>query len=236
MESECALHAGLVDGKDRHTNIMKITNDLVNQVNDSSVTSQKGSCERQSGILSAFVRNRVALRSFISRFMISKHDIDDVSQETFLRAYKAEQNMQIDQPKAFLFRIAKNLMLSEFSKKSRKITDYIEDFEYSEVLLGEESLEANLMAQQKLGIFCEAVASLPPQCRRAVLMRKIYGMPVKEIARRLKISISTTEKHLTKGVRQCNAIIAERYDEADTHNPRLPNPNFNTSRDGRRDK
>jgi RNA polymerase sigma factor (sigma-70 family) len=167
-------------------------------------------------ILTEFNKSQLSLRSFISRYVISPQDIDDVSQETFLRAYKAEQEKKIEHPKAFLFRIAKNLMLSEFSSKARKITDYIEDYDNSEELLNTDHLESNVMAQQKLGIYCEAVASLPTQCRRVVIMKKVYGMQNKEIARRLELSVSTVEKHLTKGIRRLNSTITSRYGEQDT--------------------
>ncbi|MFT6990744.1 MAG: RNA polymerase sigma-70 factor (ECF subfamily) [Paraglaciecola sp.] len=166
-------------------------------------------------ILTEFNNNQLSLRSFISRYVISPQDIDDVSQETFLRAYKAEKEKEIEHPKAFLFRIAKNLMLSEFSRKARKITDYIEDYEGSEELLDTENLESNVMAQQKLGIYCEAVASLPTQCRRVIVMKKVYGMQNKEIARRLDLSVSTVEKHLTKGISRLNSTITSRYGEQD---------------------
>ena len=167
-------------------------------------------------ILTEFKKSQLSLRNFISRYVISPQDIDDVSQETFLRAYKAEQEKEIEHPKAFLFRIAKNLMLSEFSSKARKITNYIEDYDSSEELLNTDHLESNVMAQQKLGIYCEAVASLPTQCRRVVIMKKVYGMQNKEIARRLELSVSTVEKHLTKGIRRLNSTITSRYGEQDT--------------------
>ena len=166
-------------------------------------------------ILTEFNNSQLSLRSFISRYVISPQDIDDVSQETFLRAYKAEKEKEIEHPKAFLFRIAKNLMLSEFSRKARKITDYIEDYEGSEELLDTENLESNVMAQQKLGIYCEAVASLPTRCRRVIVMKKVYGMQNKEIARRLDLSVSTVEKHLTKGISRLNSTITSRYGEQD---------------------
>lgn len=167
-------------------------------------------------ILAEFNNSQLSLRNFISRYVISPQDIDDVSQETFLRAYKAEKDKEIEYPKAFLFRIAKNLMLSEFSRKARKITDYIEDYDSSEELLNTDDLESNIMAQQKLGNYCEAVASLPTQCRRVVIMKKVYGMQNKEIARRLELSVSTVEKHLTKGIRRLNSTITSRYKEQDT--------------------
>lgn len=171
----------------------------------------EASTETRYGIQEAFLQHQASLKQYISRYFLPTNDIEDVSQETFLRAYKAEKKKQIDQPKAFLFRIAKNLVLTEYSKKSRKIMDYIEDYDDSEALLDGENLEANIMAQQRVGIYCEAIATLPPQCRRVFLMKKVYGMPHKEIAQGLGIAISTVEKHLLKGIRQCNAVMGERY-------------------------
>ncbi|GAC17838.1 RNA polymerase sigma factor [Paraglaciecola arctica] len=162
-------------------------------------------------ILAEFRNNQLSLRNFIARYMVSSHDIEDVSQETFLRAYKVEKERKIDFPKAFLFRIAKNLMLSEFSRKTRKITDYIDDCDEFDAAFNTETLESDAMAQQKVGIYCEAVAALPAQCRRVIIMKKVYGMQNKEIARRLELSVSTVEKHLSKGIKQSNAIISQRY-------------------------
>lgn len=63
------------------------------------------------------------------------------------------------------------------------------------------------MAQQHLGKYCEAVAALAPQCRRVYIMRKVYGMPHKEIAERLGIALKTVEKHLYKGIRECDLYV-----------------------------
>ena len=178
-----------------------------------SHSGPSGSAPRR-GMLDVFIANQAALRGFIARFMVSSHDIDDVSQEAFLRAYKAEQQTPIDQPKAFLFKVAKNILLNELGRKSRKVTDYVPDLEALEVLSETDTLETNLMAQQRLGIYCEAVASLPTQCRRVMLMKKVYGLTTKEVARRLGITTSTVEKHLTKALKDCNAVLAERYKDS----------------------
>jgi RNA polymerase sigma-70 factor (ECF subfamily) len=167
------------------------------------------------GIIEEFQRSKLALRHFISRYLVSPNDIDDVSQETFLRAYKAEgeKEQKITYPKAFIFRIAKNLMLSGFSRKAHKLTDYIDDYEQPERLACTDDLEMDVMAQQKLGIYYEALVGLPPQCRRVVIMKKLYGLQNKEIATQLQLSVSTVEKHLTKGVARTFNTIAQRYGE-----------------------
>lgn len=163
-----------------------------------------------SAIHDAYARHQAALKRFISRFLPNSHDIEDVSQETFLRAFTVEKSRVIEQPKSFLFRIAKHVALTQLTRKSRQITDYLEDFDDSEVLLSEDTVEDELIAQETLGIHCEAVAGLPPQCRRVYLMRKVYGMSHKEIAGRLSIAVSTVEKHLIKGVEQCDRYVRER--------------------------
>ena len=179
------------------------------------MSEQRPAGENQgANVLGAFQLHRLSLKRFIGRYLNNAEDIEDVSQEAFLRAYKAEQTTDIRQPKSFLFRIAKNVAISELRSKSRQITDDIEDQSSSDVLIGEWSTEDEVMAQQKLGIHCEAVASLPPKCRRVYLMRKVYGMPHKEIAQRLGIALSTVEKHLLKGVEGCDRYIRERM--ADT--------------------
>jgi len=149
----------------------------------------------------------------VSRFLLTEgHDIDDILQEAFVRAYEAEKKKSIAEPKAFLFRVARNLLLSELDKKSHKVTDYLEDFELSEIEPTGCPLEDDVAAQQRLGMFCEVVAGLPAQCRRVFVMKRVYGFSQKEIAAELGISESTVEKHLIKGMRMCAQSLEERYD------------------------
>lgn len=161
-------------------------------------------------IFRAFIEFQAPLKRYISRFLHNAHDIEDVAQEVFLRAYNAEQGKAIEQPKPFLFRIAKHAALTQLTRKSRQITSYIGDFNESEVIPREPSAEDEATAQQSIGLHCEAVAELPPQCRRVYLMRKVYAMSHKEIAEHLGIAVSTVENHLTKGLAQCDRYIRER--------------------------
>lgn len=161
-------------------------------------------------VLEAFIRHRVPLRRFIARLMRNTADVDDVTQEAFLRAFSVEQGREIKQPKSFLFRIAKHIALTQLTKKSRQITSYIEDFEGSEVIGMVGSTEDEVVGQETLGVHCEAVATLPPQCRQVYLLRKVHGLSHKEIATHLGIAVSTVEKHLIKGVELCDRYIEHR--------------------------
>jgi RNA polymerase sigma factor (sigma-70 family) len=168
--------------------------------------------ETSTPVYEAYTRHGSSLKRFIGRFMRSPSDIEDIAQEAFLRAYTVERSRPIEQPKSFLFRIAKHLALSQLTRKSRQITDYIEDFDDSGVVQLESSAEEEISGRQILGLHCEAVAELSPQCRQVYLLRKVHGFSHKEIAAELRIAVSTVEKHLMKAVEQCDRYVRERTD------------------------
>lgn len=171
----------------------------------------KHNAPRHSEVTSAYLEHRTFLKRFLSRFLTSPDDIEDIVQETFLRTYNADANdVGIHSPKAFLFRVARNLAFKELGRKSRLITDYIEDLGATEFLEPHPSAEDQAAGRERLAVFCKAAASLPRQCRRAFLLRKIYGLTHQEISQELNISVSTVEKHLATGLMRCNAYMKAR--------------------------
>ena len=167
---------------------------------------------KASAVSTAFLKHESFLKKFLSRFLHRPQDVDDAAQEAFLKAFAAEQKQEVRSPKSFLFQIAKNVALQELTKKSKMITDYIEDLSESAISYEGRALEDVFAAEQRFALFCQAAATLPPQCRRAFLMRKVYGMSQKEISHELGISISTVEKHHTTGLKRCSEMMRKLGD------------------------
>lgn len=174
-----------------------------------------------SAVSAAFLLNHDFLKRFLARFFSDSQDIEDVAQEAYLRAYVAEQQKEIEQPKAFLFRIARNLALTKLTKKSDKITDFIEECSASVVIEYEASAASEVEALESLGLYCNAVAMLPEKCRQVFLLRKVHGLAHKEIAERMSLSVSSVEKYLLKGVLECKAFVQEQ--EGGLRYPEPPN-------------
>ena len=168
----------------------------------------------ESGVTPAFVKNLSFLKRFLTRFLSSSQDIEDVVQESYLKALCAEQKKEITSPKAFLFRIARNEALKELQKKSRRITDYLDDLDIPESST-EISIEDSSIAKQRFGLFCESALEMPPKCRKAFLMCKVYGFSYNEIASHLDISVSGVEKHIARGLEICSNYVdkAESVDK-----------------------
>ena len=193
---------------------------------NNSESSTRGKGQKDSGIYSAFLQNESVLKRFLRRFLYKQEDIDEISQETFLRAYKATKGREIDSPKAYLFQVARSLAYSELSRKTRKLTDYLEDA-LEDQAGTTDLLEDEVAAQQKIRFFFDAIAELPPQCRHVFLMRKVQGMPHKAISQSLGIGASAVEKHIAIGTERCKRYIENREGG---HNPEgstvtdLPDP------------
>lgn len=177
------------------------------------------------GVLTtSFLLHNRFIKRFLSRFLSNAEDIEDVTQETFLRAYAAvEQRQQaLPQPKAFLFRIAKNLAINELRRKSRQMTDYLEECNE----LGEaesHSAEAEVEGMQSLALYCEAVAGLSDKCRKVYLLRKVHGLSHSEIAEQLSLSLSSVEKYIARGALHCRSFLHNK--ERDWHYRQQPSQN-----------
>jgi RNA polymerase sigma factor (sigma-70 family) len=162
-----------------------------------------------SEILSAFLQNEKAIRRYVTRLCPGRHDVEDLVQEVFLRGFAAETKGGIREPKAFLFKIAKNLTLTDKRKSMQESTGPLEDLVGAELIVDERQVTADelLDGRRKLALFALAVANLPPQCRKAFLLRRVEGLTYKQIANRMDISVSAVEKHVTNGLLKCNAYL-----------------------------
>ncbi|HEY5754491.1 MAG TPA: RNA polymerase sigma factor [Steroidobacter sp.] len=161
----------------------------------------------RSAILQAFADTQAILRRFVRRFAQSRHDVEDITQETIVRALQAEKERQIDDPRAFLFGVAKNIVYKDLQRRSRFITEFVDDAVTDAALPDTPSLDEQLDARQRMILFWQAVATLPPQCQKVFVMCRVMGQSHKEIAARLGISISTVEKHVAAGFKRCSDYL-----------------------------
>jgi RNA polymerase sigma-70 factor (ECF subfamily) len=176
---------------------------------------KRGVPESPAGILADYLAVKSSLKQYLMRFFVQRQDVEDVLQETFLRAFQSEQRQEIRSPKSFLYKIGKHLALSEKSAKASQLMTYIGDFDELSVIDTKPSTEDDLDIQQRIAMLNQLIQALPPQCRRVLVMRKVFGLSHKEVARRLNISVKTVEQHLTKGLQHCHQHSVEGREGAE---------------------
>ena len=153
---------------------------------------------------------RNALARAISH-IVPPGDIEDIVQEAYVRVCQVEQKENIKYPRSFLLKTAKNLALDYVKRAGNRLNQSIEeDGLESAVGSGEDYDETyrSVAAKQEFALFCEAVRCLPAQCRRAFILKKVYGFSQKEIADYMNISESTVEKHIANGIKRCSYYMA----------------------------
>jgi len=201
----------LIVGRLRFPDFIGLTQEIFANSAVDDIVRKKQQQTTKSGITRTFLDNSSFLKRFLRRILEHEQDVEDLAQEAYLKAFDAEQQQSIEHPRAFLFSVAKNLALNEMSRKSKQITAYIEECQQPYGNDNDDSAESLLEGKQALGVYCEAVASLPSLSRQIYLLRKVHGLRHQEIADRLDVSLSTVEKHLRMGAGVCLAAM-QRYD------------------------
>lgn len=146
---------------------------------------------------------RKGLSRYLARFLRRREDIEDIAQESIYRVLEAGSRGNILHPEAYLYRTARNLAFNLLARKSNQLEQSLDELSDLDFLAVEVLPEDEVAAQKHFETFCRAVAQLPDQCRRVLILRKVYGLSQQEVAVRLGIAVSTVEKHLSKSLMRC---------------------------------
>ncbi len=155
------------------------------------------------------------LRAWLHSRFSDEHDIDDIVQEAYFKVLRARKTTEIASPKAFLFATARNLALEGIRKQSVRGELSLVDFDEFGILDDGEDVIDAVARSEELEILTRAIQSLPTRCRQIITLRKIYGMPQKDIAKELGISVHTVETQGTIGIRKL-AEFFERLERQHT--------------------
>lgn len=109
-------------------------------------------------------------------------DAEDITSETFIRAWIKHDSIRTETLKAYLFTIARNLFLENKRKKPQHIP--LEDF-YQDPHANPESIVEAALDIMNVHKFLQTVSEID---RTAFIMRVQHNLPYAEIARSLKIS------------------------------------------------
>jgi len=141
--------------------------------------------------------------NLISRFVKNHADALDVSQETFIKAYKALPNFRGESAfYTWLYRIAVNTAKNHLAVQSRKITksDYdvteIEQIE-GNMTLTEQTTPENLLIKDELqDIVLNTIENLPEDLKSAIMLREIEGLSYEEIAAVMECPVGTVRSRI----------------------------------------
>ncbi len=143
------------------------------------------------------------------------HDAEDLTEQTFLQAYRHFERAQRESAgrplRPWLIRIAHNLAANLYRDRSRKPASPIED---TTPLAAPHTTEQLVEGRERARKVLDGVSRLPEDRREALIMRFALGMDNREIARALGRSDGATKVLIHRAIKQLEGLVEEETGEA----------------------
>jgi RNA polymerase sigma-70 factor, ECF subfamily len=142
------------------------------------------------------------------------HDAEDLTEQTFLQAYRHFERAQRESNgrplRPWLIRIAHNLAANYYRDRSRRPVTQLED---ATVLIAPHETEQMVEEREEVKEVLAGVSNLPDDRREALTLCLAIGMENREIARALGRSEGATKVLIHRAIRQLEESLEEGEDE-----------------------
>jgi len=146
--------------------------------------------------------------NLVYRLTGSRHDAEDLAQETFIKAYKSLNNFQIKKKFfSWLYTIAINLTRNHLKKKKPLFVENVEDLKSDNLQTDKNNPEINVIKHEQAQALASSIQRLPIALREAVILRYYFYLPFEEIARILCISLSGAKMRVYRGLEKLENIM-----------------------------
>jgi RNA polymerase sigma-70 factor, ECF subfamily len=138
------------------------------------------------------------------------HDAEDLTEQTFLQAYRHFERAQLESDgrplRPWLIRIAHNLAANLYRDRSRKPATPIDE---SSNLTALHTTEQLVEGRDELSRVLDGVRRLPDERREALIMRFALGMDNREIARAMDRSDGATKVLIHRAIKQLQELVGD---------------------------
>lgn len=127
---------------------------------------------------------------------------EDVVQTAFAKMLEVDAS-EIEEPRAYLARITRNLAIDEMRKRERSGLSFVSDDELGGLCGDELTPEQALIEGERLAHVRAVVLALPEKERKALLWFKLKGLSHAEIGARLGVSRHNVPNYLERALAKC---------------------------------
>lgn len=160
-------------------------------------------------VASQILPHEADVRAWLMRARLGRDDAEDILQESYCRMAELTAIEHITSPRAYFFTVARNIALMRLRRARIVRIESVDEIDRLEVMSDLPSPEQVSVARSDLARLKRVIATLPARCRQVFEMRKIEGLPQKEIARRMGLSEHMVENDAAKALRLIMKAMAE---------------------------
>jgi RNA polymerase sigma factor (sigma-70 family) len=153
----------------------------------------------RDALLAAFSEHQDSLKRFLTRRLGNVTLAEDLAQETWLRAARIREQSggadDVDNPRAYLFRIAANLALDHQRHVNRGV-EIAAGPDLYDIADRRPTPETVALHRSEFARLLRVVEGLTPRCREVFILAKFEEMTYAEVAETLGISRNTVITHM----------------------------------------
>jgi RNA polymerase sigma factor (sigma-70 family) len=163
---------------------------------------------RDNGMEVLYARHWGELCHYIKKqFGAGPPDPQDVAQEAFMKFATVDDREAIDNPRAYLFRTAHNVLVDEHRRLALRRTSP-NDTE-AQPVSDDRTPERVLIGRERLAILTRTLLAMPAARRRSFLLNRLQGLSCAAIARTTGYSESAVKKHIGVALTELEAAVME---------------------------
>jgi RNA polymerase sigma-70 factor (ECF subfamily) len=134
----------------------------------------------------------------LARWLVrNNHDAEDIVQESFLKAFKAQETFRGSDSRVWMLSIVRNAAMDFLRRSKSGATVTLGDQGYDPQDRSPDP-ERALLDQSRRGQVRQAISHLEPEFREVIVLREIEGLSYKEIASTLGIPMGTVMSRLSR--------------------------------------
>ncbi len=149
----------------------------------------------------------------------SRNDVDDLTQEVFLRVYRSLSRVEVTTSLfSWIYRIAVNMAIDELRRRKIRRTLSLDFF--SEAVLEREKKtddtsgpSAQVLSDEQKEKVLDAIRKLTPAHRAALVLREYEGLSYREIAETLNITEQAVKSRIFRSREELKRILKDYFEE-----------------------
>jgi len=163
----------------------------------------------------------IVRRTYVDTFTLARRltgneeDAADVTQETYVRAWKGIRRFRGDaRLSTWLYRVTANAAWSHRERRSRTRTESLDDAAEPVDAHPAHQPERVVESAGELARLSAALDLLPPKLRSVVVLKDVYDLPHEAIADELGISVAAAKVRLHRGRKRLRELLDEQGSKA----------------------
>lgn len=169
-----------------------------------------------------YLRYRHKVHALIGRYLTRQEDVEDIAQETFIKAYRALPRFRGESAfYTWLYRIAVNTAKNHLAARHQRVQTVELDAEENDggdlpaALKQEDTPEDALQSDELKSAIDAALAALPEDLRSALTLREFNGLSYAQIADVLACPVGTVRSRIFRAREAVDLAIRPLVDRRD---------------------